>query len=57
MWHGSRCRRHRLNDGDLVTVQPGTPQAGTDTITITVPAGPEPRIFGRLKVTLSTAPF
>jgi autotransporter-associated beta strand protein len=39
--------------GGIVAIRPDTPQAGTDTvtITITVPAGTEPRIFGRLKVT------
>ena len=36
--------------GGMVAIQPDTPQAGTDTVTITVPAGTEPRIFGRLKV-------
>lgn len=36
--------------GGLVAIQPDTPQAATDTVTITVPEGTESRIFGRLKV-------
>ena len=36
--------------GGMVAIQPDTPQAGTDTVTITVPAGTQTRIFGRLKV-------
>ena len=36
--------------GGIVAIQPDTPQAGTDTVTITVPEGTEPRIFGRLQV-------
>ena len=40
--------------GGMVAIQPDTPQAGTDTVTITVPEGTEPRLFGRLKV--STPP-
>ena len=41
--------------GDMVAIQSNTPQAGTDTVTITVPAGTEPCIFGRLKVSVSPA--
>ena len=41
--------------GGMVAIQPGTPQAGTDTVTITVPEGTNPRIFGRLKVSVTTA--
>jgi autotransporter-associated beta strand protein len=37
--------------GGIVAIQPDTPQVGTDTVTITVPEGTAPRIFGRLKVT------
>jgi hypothetical protein len=37
--------------GGMVAIQPDTPQVGTDTVTITVPEGTQPRIFGRLKVT------
>jgi autotransporter-associated beta strand protein len=36
--------------GGMVAIQPDTPQAGTDTVTITVPGGTEPQVFGRLKV-------
>jgi len=43
--------------GGRVAIQPDTPQTGTDTIIITVPGGPEGRLFGRLKVTLPPAPF
>jgi hypothetical protein len=38
--------------GGMVAIQPDTPQTGTDTVTITVPEETEPRIFGRLKVTM-----
>ena len=41
--------------GGMVAIQPDTPQAGTDTVTITVPEGSEPRIFGRLQVSVSPA--
>ena len=41
--------------GGMVAIQPDTPQAGTDTVTITVPEGSEPRIFGRLKVSAPPA--
>ncbi len=41
--------------GGMVAIQPNTPQAGTDTVTITVPEGTEPRIFGRLKVSVAPA--
>jgi autotransporter-associated beta strand protein len=40
--------------GGIVGIQPNTPQTGTDTVTITLPAGTEPRIFGRLKVSASS---
>jgi autotransporter-associated beta strand protein len=43
--------------GGMVAIQPDTPQSGTDTVTITVPAGTNPRMFGRLKVTLPPPPF
>jgi autotransporter-associated beta strand protein len=36
--------------GERVAIQPDTPQVGTDTVIITIPAATEPRIFGRLKV-------
>lgn len=39
--------------GGIVAIIPNTPQAGTDTVT--VPAGTESRIFGRLKVTIASA--
>jgi hypothetical protein len=39
--------------GGMVAIQPATPQAGTDAVTITVPAGSGPRIFGRLQITAS----
>jgi autotransporter-associated beta strand protein len=38
--------------GGIVAIQPDTPQAGTDTVTITLPEGSNPRIFGRLKFSL-----
>jgi hypothetical protein len=41
--------------GGIVTIQPDTPQAGTDTVTITVPAGANPRTFGRLRVSVAPA--
>ena len=41
--------------GGIVAIQPDTPQAGTDTVTITVPEGTHARRFGRLKVTLFSA--
>ena len=41
--------------GGMVAIQPDTPQAGTDTVTITVPEVANPRIFGRLKVSIPTA--
>ena len=37
--------------GGIVAIQSDTPQAGTDTVTITVPQSAEPRVFGRLQVT------
>ena len=40
--------------GGMVAIQSNTPQPGTDTVTITVPEGTEPRLFGRIKV--STPP-
>jgi autotransporter-associated beta strand protein len=42
--------------GGIVAIQPDTPQAGTDTITITVPEGTNPRTFGRLKVSIGPTP-
>jgi autotransporter-associated beta strand protein len=42
--------------GGMVAIQPDTPQPGTDTVTITVPEGIEPSLFGRLKVTHPFAP-
>ncbi len=39
----------------MVAIQPASPQAGTDTVTITVPAGTESRVFGRLKVAVAPA--
>ena len=39
-----------LVDGGMVDIQPDSPQAGIDTVTITVPQGAAGRIFGRLKV-------
>ena len=36
--------------GGMVAIQPDAPQAGTDTVTITVPEGTQTRVFGRLKV-------
>ena len=41
--------------GGIVAIQPDPPQAGTDTVTITVPEGTHARRFGRLKVTLFSA--
>jgi autotransporter-associated beta strand protein len=40
--------------GGMVAIQANTPLAGTDTVIITVPAGTESRIFGRIKVTIQT---
>ena len=42
--------------GGIVAIQPNTPQAGTDTVTVTVPKGTEPTVFGRLKVSALPAP-
>ena len=36
--------------GGIVAIQSDTPEVGTDTVTITVPQGAEPRVFGRLQV-------
>lgn len=41
--------------GGMIAIQPDTPQAGTDTVIITVSEGTEPRRFGRLKVSTPTA--
>ena len=43
--------------GGMVAIQPNTPQAATDSVTITVPEGTEHRLFGRLKVTIPPAAF
>jgi hypothetical protein len=43
--------------GGMVAIQSGIPQAGTDTVTITVPEGSAARLFGRLKATLSSPPL
>jgi autotransporter-associated beta strand protein len=41
--------------GGMVAILPDTPHLGTDTVTITVPEGTNPRIFGRLKVSTPLA--
>jgi autotransporter-associated beta strand protein len=38
--------------GGIIAIQPDTPQAGTDTVIINVPAITSPQVFGRLKVTI-----
>ena len=43
--------------GGMVSIQPDTPQAGTDSVTITVPEGTEHRLFGLLKVIIPPAAF